>query len=109
MIDALLAIESVKDIRTLRPLLQRGRDGSAVRLEQCGDDRHELVGVEWLRAVAVIAGLDGAIAIFPARVCRDRDRRDGVARVVRLPHARDELVAIHVWHGDISDDQIEAG
>ena len=43
----------------------------------------ELAGVERLRAVAVKAGRQRAIAIFPACVRGDRDGRNGAVGVVR--------------------------
>src|SRR5262245_37420712 len=63
-------------------------------LEQLGDDPRELGGVERLRTVAVVAGSEGAVAVFAAGIGGDGDRRHAAAPVVELPHALDQIVAV---------------
>src|ERR1043165_3424503 len=66
------------------------------------DQGEEGVDVDGLRHEGEVAGGEGALAIFFARVARNRDGGD-VAETGEDAKLFEKLVAVSLWHADVGD------
>src|ERR1700684_2998828 len=71
---------------------------------QVRDDENEFAHIEWLRQVSLITGDKGALSIFSARKRSKSQRGDPVAPSLLGAQLPDKLIAVHLWHANIADE-----
>src|ERR1700733_1057931 len=71
---------------------------------QVRDDENEFAHIEWLRQVSLITGDKGALSIFCARKRRKSQGGNPLAPRLRGAQCPNELIAVHLWHADIADE-----
>ena len=75
-------------------------------MQQTGNAGDELAGFDWLRKVHLEARQQRSLPVIVASVCRERNGRQVAPLILHSPDFLDQLVAVKIWHADITNKNV---